>query len=88
MAVSSSVVSVGTTATKLSPDPTDNQAGSSVAVNNTGAATVYLGGSGVTTSAGFPLAAGGQIAVDLGGESLYGIVTTGTVSVTVLATGV
>lgn len=80
MAVISTAVSVATTATVLV-----SSAGQGVAVYNNGASTVYLGGSDVTTAIGYPLAAGAHVGIDLErGESLYGIVASGTVECRVL----
>jgi hypothetical protein len=59
----------------------------SATIKNTHAtATVYLGGSGVTTATGYPLAAGDVIDLgDLGtDDAVYGIVTTSTAVVAVL----
>ena len=86
MAVSSSAVTVATTATVVSTG--GSSGGEAVSIYNNGAATVYLGASGVTTADGYPLAAGEHIAVDLErGESVYGIVASGTVEVRVLEAG-
>lgn len=49
-------------------------------LRNNGAVTVYLGGSGVTTSTGFPLAAGESLTLPRG-ASVYGIVASGTCNV-------
>ena len=88
MPIKSQSVSVATTATKLNL-PDDPNLGLSVALYNAGAATVFVGGSGVTTSNGFPLAAAGTLSIDLAaGEEIYGIVATGTVAVSVLCQGV
>jgi hypothetical protein len=73
-------VSVGTSATLIAAADAD---GSSVAVTlpSSATATVYLGGSGVTTS-GYGLPTGCSVTIDLdSGESLYGIVASGTQTV-------
>lgn len=89
MAVSAAVVSVGTSATLLTTTETDQLPRFTVALYNAGAATVYVGAAGVTTSTGFPLAAAGTLSLDLDrGEVLYGIVTASTCSVNVLSQGV
>ena len=91
MAVSAQRVSVGTSATSLVPSvDADSAAGQSLAVKNLGAASVFLGGSGVTTAAGWEVAAGDPpVTVDLPpGSTLYGIVASGTVSVQVMQVGV
>ena len=89
MAVSAAAVSVGTTATLLSTAETDFVGGAAFAVKvPSGGATVFVGASGVNTSAGFPLAAGETLLVDLdAGESLYGVVASGTQLVNVLRQG-
>ncbi len=43
--------------------------------------TVYIGGSGVTTSTGFPLAAGQSFSSDGFAGAVYGITASGTVNV-------
>lgn len=92
MAVKSRAVSVATTATQLdsTTDNDDGSPGESIAVYNNGAATIYIGGSSVTTATGSPVAAGTWgPTFDLGpGEPLYGIVASGTVEARVLETGV
>lgn len=90
MTVLAASVSVGTSATLLSSSTDDGAYGHTVAVKvPTGGATVSLGGSAVTTAAGFPLAAGESATFDLGsGDALYGIVVSGTQAVNVLRTGV
>ncbi len=49
--------------------------------------TVYLGDAAVTTSTGFPVAAGGVFTWGLAGESIYGIVASGTQAVNVAERG-
>lgn len=90
MAVSAASVTVATTATVLTSAESDDRAGFSVLVKVPAeGATVYLGGSGVTTGAGYPLAEGEAMAFDLSpGESLFGIVASGTQAVNVLRSGV
>lgn len=91
MAAQGARVSVGTTETELTGAQTDTIAGQSVVVKLPSAATasVFLGGTGVTTTTGFELTAGSSISMDLGqGEQLFGIVATGTQTVHVLRTGV
>lgn len=90
MAVSSAPVTVTTTATLLSAAETDGDARLSLLLKvPTGGATVFLGGSGVTTATGFPAAAGEPYAFDLApGDALYGIVAASTQAVNVLRTGV
>lgn len=86
MAISASVVSVSTTATKLTASATTSS-GSSVVVTPT--AAVFIGAAGVTAAAGFPVAAGATVALDLrSDENLYAITASGTASVNVLQTGI
>lgn len=90
MAVQGARVTVGTTPTLLSGTPTDNSAGSRLTVRNpSGTTAVALGGSTVTAAAGYELPAGAVVQFTLGdGESLFGVVTVGTVDVHVVRTGV
>lgn len=82
-------MSVGTSETELTGTQTDSTAGQSLVVQNRGAADVFVGGTGVTTSTGFKLAAGDSVSLDLGqGEKLFGIVATGTVTCHILRAGV
>ena len=85
-------VSVTTTATRLDTvSETDDRAGSSIAVYNNGASTVYLGAANTVTAAtGYPLAAGEHYAQDLqdATKSLWGIVASGTVEVRTIESGV
>lgn len=53
----------------------------------TGGATVYLGDASVTTSTGFPVAAGGVFKWALTGESIYGVVASSTQAVSVAERG-
>lgn len=94
MAVEHALVSVGTSATKVSSADTARDAGAyaqSVTVQSpTGAADVYLGGVGVATgSYGFVLKAGVALNVDLqGSDELYAVVASDTVIVACLYQGV
>lgn len=78
---------VATTATALHASDADGQ---SLLVSNVGAATVYLGPAGVTTSSGVPLAAGASVSINdlAAGERIYGIVASSTNEVRVLRQGV
>jgi hypothetical protein len=77
----SKVVSVGTTATLLvGKNPS---AGRTLLVRNFGAATIYVGAKGVTTTDGFPIDAGGTLMFEAG-SALYGIVASSTVNARVL----
>ena len=89
MAVTHAIVSVGTTATKLTSDY-DGKDGQTINVQNpTGGATVYLGGEGVTSSSyGFLLAAGISFSIELqDDEKLYAVVASSTQNVNILRQG-
>lgn len=91
MATKTRAVTVTTTATRLdTTDETDSVSGSSLVVYNNGSATVYVGGSDVTTANGLPVAASAWgPGVDLDpGEAWYGIVASGTVEVRVGEQGI
>lgn len=86
MPIISNRVSVTAAATSLS-NPVGGSLGDpiGVIVKNTGGASIYLGGSGVTSAAGLELAPGETLNVELmGGDVLYGITASGTVIVSVL----
>ncbi len=86
MAVVATQVSVGTTATKLTVD--QGRDGSSILVQAPAGGTLYVGGEGVTTATGFPIAAGSSLTVDLRDhEHLYGVLAAAA-SVPVLRLGV
>lgn len=80
-------VTVATSATKLNGASSDSVAGQSFLVRNRGAASVFLGGSTVTTAAGYELLADESLALDVN-EDVYGICASGTVECHVLETGV
>ena len=89
MAVSHAIVSVGTTATKLTSDY-DGKDGQTINVQNpSGGATVYLGGEGVTSSSyGFILGAGISFSIELqDDEKLYAVVASSTQNVNILRQG-
>lgn len=90
MAIASAQISVGTTAELLSTTERDSRSGSALAVQNTDAtADLYIGAADVTTATGFKVPAGTTVTLDVEpGESLYGIVASGTVDVHVLRTSV
>jgi hypothetical protein len=87
MAVQATQLAVGTAPVKLSADGAGD--GSSVLVQAPAGAILYLGGADVNaTTKGFPVAAGGQLSVDLPSfEELYGVLASGTGTVTVLRVG-
>ena len=89
MAVSHAIVSVGTTATKLT-SAYDGKDGQTINVQNpAGGANVYLGGEGVTTSSyGFLLGAGISFSIELqDDEKLYAVVASSTQNVNILRQG-
>lgn len=89
MAISTAQVAVSTTAAKLTSTPTDSRAGSSIAITAPAAATLYIGGSGVTSTTGFAVAAGASVSLDLqSGEDVYGVLASGTGTAYVLRSGV
>jgi len=89
VAISTAQVAVSTTAAKLTSTPTDSRAGSSIAITAPVAATLYIGGSGVTSTTGFAVAAGASVSLDLqSGEDVYGVLASGTGTAFVLRTGV
>jgi hypothetical protein len=92
MALKSSAVSVGTTATRLdtADDTGDHAAGESLVFYNNGAQMIYIGGPDVSTSNGGPVAASSwSPAFDLStGDVLYGIVASGTAEARVVESGI
>lgn len=89
MATSARAVSVTTGATRLDTIEGGSNRVVSCAVYNNGTATVYLGGSGVTAAAGYPLGAGLHMSFPLDStDGLFGVAATGTVEVRVVETGV
>lgn len=90
MAIAHERVVVAATATKVADAERDRDGFTVNVQNPAGGATVFLGGSDVTTSDyGYSLAAGGEVAVELlKGEALYGVVASGTTTVNVLRIGV
>ena len=90
MAVRHNSISVGTSATALHyQEPASADRGQEVLLTNAGSASVYVGGPGVTTTSyGYELKAGTSLAVEIAdGESLFGVVATGTVTVRALYVG-
>jgi hypothetical protein len=89
MAVSHQRVSVGTTATQLTLDA-DGRDGQTINIQNpVGGATVYLGGTGVTTNNyGCELLAGASFSVELQqGEKVFGVVSSSTQTVNIFRQG-
>jgi len=87
VAVVAAQVAVSTTAALLSAD--GDGGGASILVQAPNAAILYVGGSAVTSAAGFPIPAGQSLAVDLPGanDQLYGILASGTGTAGVLRVG-
>lgn len=87
MAVVAAQVAVGTTAVLLSAD--SDSGGASVLVQAPAAAILFVGGSGVSAAAGFPIAAGTALSVDLPGpnDQLFGVLASGSGTAGVLRVG-
>jgi hypothetical protein len=87
MAVIAAQVAVSTTAALLSADA--DGGGASLIVQAPAAATLFVGGAGVTSAAGFPITAGQILSVDLAGpnDQLFGILASGTGTAAVLRVG-
>ena len=86
-------VSVGTTHTKLNYSPSQQASGRLhrhlIRVPSGAGASVFIGGSNVTTSTGLELAPGESVSVVLErDEDIFGIVASSTETVHVLSTGV
>lgn len=89
MPIASRRVTVTDAATLLTSEVGQEGRGQSVLFRNAGAASVDVGGAGVTTGAGFELAAGASLVLDTYGEAVYGIAAAaGSVRVDVLEVGV
>ena len=95
MAVKHSSVAVGTSAADLISGVVDRDGkydgpSRTVVLTNEGSVTVFIGGSGVTTSAyGYKLVAGAEVSFDLNFDDvLFGIVASGTATVRALHLGV
>jgi hypothetical protein len=90
MALTHGLVSIGTTATLLSALAAGRDGQTVLVQNPSGGASVYLGGSDVTTNSyGYVLVGGADLSIDLlFGESLYGVVASSTQTVRVLRQGV
>lgn len=85
MAYSSGTVTVAATPTLIA----SAGIGGALLLANTGAVTVFLGGSTVAASS-YPLAASTSLEIPISGtedENLYGIVATGTATVVYLSAG-
>lgn len=83
MTIAASEVTVTTSATALASADSDLD---EVLITNTGVNDVYVGPSGVATTDGFPVASGGVLSISLpAGETIYGIVASGTETCRVLS---
>jgi len=78
LAFTSSTVSVASTATLIKAANVDRV---ELVINNTGGASVYLGGSGVTSSNGLELRGGETIFLDTSTAAVYGITASGSKTV-------
>lgn len=81
----SGVTTISSTATQVAVVPAANNG---ILVSNTGASSVFLGGAGVTSATGYPLAAAATVTVPtVGGypHALYAITASGTSTVAFLA---
>lgn len=91
MATRSSIITIGTTATRVAiTSDTDNPGYRDLAIQNTSQVVVYLGGPDVTSSTGFPLSAGASLTFDdvQPGSLPHAIVATGTATLALLEVGV
>ena len=89
MAVAHSQVVVAATATVIADAGRDRDGFAVIVQNPSGGSSVFIGGSTVTSTVyGHALAAGATLEVVLKqGETIYGIVATGTITVNVLRVG-
>jgi heptaprenylglyceryl phosphate synthase len=90
MAVAAAQASVTTTASKIvDPSKDDARQDFAATVHNKGTASIFLGGSDVTTANGYEVAVGEAVSFVLtGSDSLYAVAASGTQRVDVLRTGV
>lgn len=85
MSIRSEAVTVTTSATTIATGPSDGE--SDVLIYNDSDATVYLGGSDVTSSNGLPVVSGASAGMVLRRtDNLYGITASGSKAVRVLET--
>lgn len=89
MAVSQSRVTVGTSVTLIGSPETDGDRRSSVIIRNRGSVSIFIGGSGVTSTNGFQLDAGESITAEfIASDSIYAVTSTGSAICHILQTGV
>lgn len=84
MPTSSAQVNVTTTAARLTANGDYDRYGRAMLIRNRGAASVFLGGSDVTTGNGYELDAGGQLTVGIKDNSLWARSASGTCRVDLL----
>jgi hypothetical protein len=85
MSIVSTAVSVTGTATALPASGITGPTTVRTLIYNNGTATIYVGGSDVTTSNGIPIEVGSSLGMDVTvTETLYGIAASGTHNVRVL----
>jgi hypothetical protein len=86
--IQSAIVNVSTTKALLSASGRMSGSKHAVLVTAPAGATLFLGGSDVTSASGYPLAAGTSITLDLDySDEVYGILASGTGSANVLRSG-
>jgi hypothetical protein len=85
VALQTAQVSVSTTRAELT---VEDFGASSIIIQAPAAATLYVGGSAVTSANGFPIAAGQALSLDHEGERIYGVLASGTGTAYVLRSGV
>lgn len=83
MAVTATRVTVATTAILLASD----NDGGSILIKNTGAGSIYLGPSDVTSATGYELLTLMAVSIDLWSEAVYAISASGSNVAAVLRTG-
>lgn len=87
MPITTEIVTVSTAATLLASGAGRSQSDKATVIVKNASGAMFLGGLGVTTATGLPLATTESVSMDLGpGDSLYGIVAAATSTVAVLRT--
>lgn len=83
-------VTVTTTATRLTTAATDSVTGQAAVVKNDSAVNIDVGGDDVTAGAGFLVEPGATVPAEMtsNADILYGIVASGTASMSVLENGI
>lgn len=74
-------VSMNGTAKVICAAPATGHSRGSVIIYNPSDVTLYIGKSTVTTSTGFPIPAGASVVLDRTYAAIYGVITTGTATV-------